>query len=658
MRSIIRLLATARELRPWYVGIVVTSVGVAATALLTPFIIKAATDEVLAQVGGSGGGVRALVWLAVALLVVELANTGLTNLGGYLGDTMTVRLRAILSSRYYAKLLSLPQRYFDTQLTGTVISRLQRSISETTQFLQMFANSFFPTLITVGAVLAVAVAYSWPLALLLLVIYPLFAWLTTLTSKRWQKLEQVKNREFDVAGGRFAEAIGQIRVVKSFVREREELTSFDDHYASAVGVTSVQSRWWHLMDVARRGALNVIFFGIYVIIFVQTAEGAWSLGVMVLLIQLVAMARQPVMMMSYLVDSSQRAVAGTRDYFAVMDELPEPNEVDADPHSPDLSADRVALARARVLDGPAGATAPGASAPPPEDEDEEDDTPITERPAASPAPRPDALRRPAWPVVPGTPAVEFDHVTFGYDEAARVLHDVAFAVSPGERVAFVGESGGGKTTLVNLLLGLYRPDHGTVRLFGTGVGGVPLQTLRSQIGVVFQDASLFSGTIRENITYGRPDATDAEVELAARRANAHDFIARLGRGYDSEIGERGIKLSGGQKQRIAVARAMLKDAPILVLDEATSALDSKSERLVQAGLEELMADRTSLIIAHRLSTISSVDRIVTLAEGRVDEIGTPSELARTGGIYSELLALQASASRADRLRLAAFDITG
>lgn len=633
MRSIIRLLATARELWPWYLGIVAASVGVAVTSLLTPFLIKAATDEVVAQTQGHGGGVPALVWLALGLFAVELANTLLGNVGGFLGDTMTVRLRAILSSRYYAKLLTLPQRYFDTQLTGTVINRLQRSITETTQFLQMFANSFFPTLITVVAVLVVAGVYSWPLALLLLVIYPIFTWLTALTSKRWQRLERGKNREFDLAGGRFAEAIGQIRVVKSFVREREELAWFDARYAGAVGVTSVQSRWWHLMDIARRGTLNLVFFGIYAIIFVQTARGDWSLGVMVLLLQIVAIARQPVTMMSFLVDSSQRAIAGTRDYFAVMDETPEPRAALGELSSPDLTTPVVAPARAAVLAALDADAAPS--------------------PSLAIASR----TRPTWPVVSGAPAVAFDHVSFGYDDAA-VLHDVTFDVAPGERVAFVGESGGGKTTLVNLLLGLYRPDAGSIRLFGVDVAPVGRADLRCQIGVVFQDASLFSGTIRENITYGRPGAPDADVVEAARRANAHDFVARLKRGYDSEIGERGIKLSGGQKQRIAVARAMLKDAPILVLDEATSALDTKAERLVQAGLEELMAHRTSLIIAHRLSTISSVDRIVTLAEGRVDEIGTPAELARSGGIYAELLALQASASKADRKRLAAFDITG
>lgn len=175
-----------------------------------------------------------------------------------------------------------------------------------------------------GAVLVIAGSYYWPLALLLFIVYPLFTWLTALTSRRWQKLEHEKNVELDLAGGRFAEVIGQIRVVKSYVRERQELADFDDHYRAAVTTTHRQSHWWHLMDVARRGSLNLIFFGIYVIIFWRTAAGAFTLGDMVMLLQMIALARTPVMMMSYLVDSSQHAIAGSRSYFEVMDETPSP----------------------------------------------------------------------------------------------------------------------------------------------------------------------------------------------------------------------------------------------------------------------------------------------------------------------------------------------
>jgi ATP-binding cassette subfamily B protein len=175
---------------------------------------------------------------------------------------------------------------------------------------------------------------------------------------------------------------------------------------------------------------------------------------------------------------------------------------------------------------------------------------------------------------------------------------------------------------------------------------------------VFQEPALFSGTVRENIAYGRPDATDAEIEKAARDANAHVFISKFPGGYDTEIGERGLKLSGGQKQRIAIARALLKDAPILILDEATSSLDTRSERQVQSALEHLMKGRTTLIIAHRLSTIQSVDQIVTLQDGAVDEIGMPAELAQSGGIYAQLLALQQGHTERDKQKLKQYDMVG
>ena len=215
----------------------------------------------------------------------------------------------------------------------------------------------------------------------------------------------------------------------------------------------------------------------------------------------------------------------------------------------------------------------------------------------------------------------------------------------------MGESGGGKSTLVNLLLGLYHPSAGHLDVLGHRVDDLTASRLRASVGVVFQESYLFSGTIRDNIAYGKPGATEEEIVDVAKRANAHDFIEAFPDGYDTVIGERGLKLSGGQKQRVSVARAMLKDAPILVLDEATSALDTKAERAVQAGLDELMKDRTTLIIAHRLSTIADVDTIITLEAGRIDEMGSPAELAQSGGIYAELLKLTQSSSAADRRRL-------
>lgn len=616
MNSLTRILRSTRQLWPCYVMVIAASTATALLTLASPFLIKSATDVIVDAVNGGrtmSDATTLVVVIALGLFATELAFTIVHNIGGWFGDVMALRMRQLLSDRYFAKLLSLPQAYFDRQVTGTVISRLDRSILGLTQFIQSVANNFFSMLLTVVLVLGVTAWYYWPLALLLIVIFPLYLWLTALTSRRWMAWETEKNRHIDTAQGRFAEVIGQVKVVKSFVTERRELRLFQQHFAATVSLTKSQSRWWHLMDTVRTGGMNVIFLAIYLVLFLQTLNGHFSLGDMVLLVQLVATIRGPASMMSWMVDSAQKAAAGSRDYFAAMDEAPEPT---VDPVLVDAAS-------------PRGADLVG------------------------PSPDPEPLT----PVSGDAPVIDFDGVSFGYDSgstADQVLHGVSFTAHRGEKVALVGESGGGKSTLVNLLLGLYRPTDGHLRICGHDSDDLTAAQLRSMVGVVFQEPSLFSGTIRENIAYGRPDATDDEIRDVAARANADTFIGAFPDGYDTVIGERGLRLSGGQKQRIAVARAMLKDAPILVLDEATSALDTRAEQAVQAGLEELMVGRTTLVIAHRLSTIASVNTIVTLDNGHVGEIGSPAELATSGGIYAELLRLTASSSAEDRKRLRSF----
>ncbi|MGN1185355.1 MAG: ABC transporter ATP-binding protein, partial [Oliverpabstia sp.] len=237
--------------------------------------------------------------------------------------------------------------------------------------------------------------------------------------------------------------------------------------------------------------------------------------------------------------------------------------------------------------------------------------------------------------------ISFDHVTFHYEEnKENVLSNVNLQVEHGEYVALVGSSGAGKTTLCSLIPRFYDVTDGSVRLDGIDIRKLKLKDLRRQIGIVQQDVYLFAGTVMENIRYGKPEATDEEVVMAARAANAHEFIMNLPQGYDTDIGQRGVKLSGGQKQRLSIARVFLKNPPVLIFDEATSALDNESEKIVQHSLENLAKNRTTFVIAHRLSTIRNAQRILVLTENGIEEEGTHDELMKKGGIYAGLYEMQ------------------
>ncbi|AOY76236.1 ABC transporter ATP-binding protein [Clostridium formicaceticum] len=243
--------------------------------------------------------------------------------------------------------------------------------------------------------------------------------------------------------------------------------------------------------------------------------------------------------------------------------------------------------------------------------------------------------------------IAFRHVTFSYNNKANVLKDISFTVQPGETVAIVGPSGGGKTTLCSLIPRFYEADEGVIEVDDKNIQSITQKSLRQNIGIVQQDVFLFSGTVRENIVYGKIDATDKEIIEAAKKANAHDFIMNLEKGYDTYIGERGVKLSGGQKQRLSIARIFLKNPPILILDEATSALDNETEKVIQESLHQLSENRTTLIIAHRLATIKEANRIMVLTDEGIVEEGNHKTLLEKNGIYTRLYKAQFSALSSD-----------
>lgn len=592
MKDIWRIIRFTTDLKKYYLAISGTTILLAVMTQLQPIFTKIAIDQIQHLFNNGTADVAVVAWCATAIFVTDLAQTLLSNIGGYWGDIMAVRMQKLLSERYYTHLLSLPQKYFDQELSGKIINRMSRGISQITNFMQMVSNNFLQFIFSTIMSLAVVAYFSWQVALMLLTLYPIFIYLTTRTSTKWQDYQKTINEEQDIASGRFAESIGQVRVVKSFLQESRELKFFRGRYNTVVSTTRPQSKYWHKQDVIRRIVLNIIFFAVYAYIFIETARGRYSISTMILLIQYAMLIRIPIFSISFLVDQTQRAVSNTKDYFEAMDVRPE--IVDHE------HATTLAVSKGEII---------------------------------------------------------FDHIRFEYEKGSPVLRDINFTVAPDSKVALVGESGQGKTTLTNLLLRLYEVSDGQIRIDGQNITEVTQASLRAKIGVVFQEPALFSGTIHENIAYSRPGAALKDVEAAAKAANADEFIKKLSNGYETQIGERGLKLSGGQKQRIAIARAILKDAPILILDEATSSLDSKSEHMVQEALERLMKGRTTLIIAHRLSTIQTVDQIITLEDGAVAEIGSPAELAKGDGVYAQLLRLQGSHTEATKRKLKAFEIS-
>ena len=590
MKDIIKIIRYSWILKPYYLWSALFVIIVSLMNQATPFFLKFIVDGL--QRAGKGEVVApSYFWTILGLiLTVSVATTIISNIQGYIGDRLGVKLNSLLSERYYSHILQLPLEYYDNEVAGKITSRLERSIVTISTLMNAFANNFIGFFLTAAITLIILAIYALPVAILLAVLFPFYIWLTSLSSKGWQAKQQGINLDTDINNGRFVESISQIRAVKSFVTELIENRFFSSTRRSIERQSRVQSVEWHWYDIARRLGLNIVFFGIYAYIVLQTFAGRYTLSELVLLLQLVTQAQFPLFASSFIVENIQRAAAGSKDFFEVM--AIEPT--------------------------------------------------IKDEPGCQPL------------IVPSG-KIAFEHVDFAYTSGEQVLHDINFTIEPGTKVALVGESGEGKTTISNLLLRLYSLKGGRVTIDGTDISKITQESLRRQVAVVFQEPALFSGTVRDNLTYGTPKASQEEIQRASHAANASSFIEKLANGYDTEIGERGVKLSGGQKQRIAIARAILKNAPILILDEATSSLDSKAEFEVQQALEKLMKNRSTLIIAHRLSTIASVDIIVGMKGGRVVELGSPTELARASGIYSELLALQ-SPTEANKAMLKRYDL--
>ncbi len=582
MGQIFKIIHFTSRFWKWYLFMGFFVVAVSLLTLVTPLLSKQIVDLIVDQMAGNNLDYSLLVLLLAGILSSDILITFLTTFGQWIGDMLAVKLQTYLSEKFYKHILELHIGYYDNEITGKIVNKMYRGIASITDFIQSMLNNFLPFLLTALVTIILLSRYSLFISLLLTILFPIYILISHGSTLAWRKYEDKKNHLNDLSQGRVFESISGIRVVKAFAAEILELMEFGHKRNEIESLSKSQTKEWHIYDFLRRLCLNIILFAIYTYIIYWTFHKKFTLGEMTLLLQLVNQARFPLFAMSFILGQIQQASAGSNDFFKVLDIK---NEIVDIPGAKKLILNK---------------THPRSS-----------------------------------------PVIEFQKVSFSYEKNQNILNNINFVIYPEEKIALVGESGQGKSTIVNLLLRYYQLGEGRILINNQDISEVLQSSLHENIAIVFQESLLFSGTIKDNIGYGKPGISEAEIIEAAKAANAHEFIVKLPQKYNSIIGERGVKLSGGQKQRIAIARAILKNAPIIILDEATSSLDSKSELLVQQGLDRLLRGRTSIIIAHRLSTISNADHILVISGGTIAQYGTSSQLQKDkSGLYAQLIQLQ------------------
>jgi len=542
-----------------------------------PWILKLVIDKALPE-----KNLPLLLELMGAFTVLFVLRAWLTLVRNRILQFAAMRMVCDLRIRLFAHLQSLSLRYFDTNQTGRTIGRISQDTGEIYNLTNGFLINIIADSVTVLCVLSFLYSIEWRLALAVTAVLPFFV-INYLHHRKKMKLESRKHRDnWDQVMGFLNERVAAARVVKSFAKEQDEITSFTGGInADYFNYSRLVLRNTKLAVVAdllgSLGALIVLAYGGWLVM-----QDRMQIGTLVAFNAYITFIFPPIVRFADLNAIFQRASTSMENIFTMLDTKPE----------------------------------------------------VADLPTAK-----------ALPAVKGE--VEFRDVAFDYDleppgrGRPRTLSGVSFKIPAGKVVAIVGPSGAGKSTIINLIARFYDVAGGALLVDGHDIRTVTTDSLRKQIGIVLQESVLFSGTLEDNIKYGRPDATREQIVEASLAANAHEFITKLPDGYATVVGERGSKLSGGQRQRIAIARAILKDPRILIFDEATSALDTQSERLIQQAMERLMQNRTSFIIAHRLSTIQNADIILVMDKGMLAEMGTHAELLKNeGGLYSKLHALQ------------------
>lgn len=577
-------------LRPYslkVVGIVACIAALAGVALLPPLVVRTMIDDALPN-----GDVVLLDLMVVALLAVPLVSGLIQVMQQYLNNLIGQSIMSDLRYQLYAQLQKQSLRFYTVTQTGQIMSRVNNDVSGVQRVVTETLANLVRDITTIGFTLLTIIALDWRLAILAVVILPTIILPMRRVGKfRNRVARQTQEKQGEVSA--FLQerlGISGFLLARVFGRQRDELSRFKQLNAELMRLqirSNMVGRWFFMFVgvVSAVGPAAVYWYGGR-----QVINGTLSVGTIVAFVAYLGALYRPISQLANIYVDIQGALAIFERIFEYLDLVPDVQERPG--------AVKLARAEGRIALEGVHFTYPPPPPPPPGVD-----------------PPPQRPRRPA-------------------------LEDVSFVIEPGQLVALVGHSGAGKTTATYLIPRFYDPDGGRVTLDGHDLRDVTLESLAAQFGIVTQESFLFHDTLRNNLLYARPEATEEELVAACRAAHIHELIVSLPEGYDTVVGERGFRLSGGEKQRMSIARAILKDPRILVLDEATSSLDSTSEALIQDALEEVMRGRTSVVIAHRLSTVLAADKILVFDGGRVVEEGTHAELLEVDGVYAELYRIQ------------------
>lgn len=563
----------------WFLIVVTVMIGIVkfGIPLMLPLVMKYVVDDLLlSSLAPEQKLVKLIYVVGATFAVFVILRYPVEYFRQYFAQMITSRILFDIRNRLYDHIQKLSLRYYHNHKAGEIISRVMNDVEQTKSLVETGMMNIWLDMITLAIALGIMYFMDAGLTLVSIAILPFYAIAVKKLYKKLKFLTKSRSQSLAEMQGYLYERVSGISVIKSFALEQYEKGQFGRKNGRFLERALAHTRW----NALTNGVINTLtdIAPIMVIAYggYQVVKGHLTVGSLVAFFAYLDRLYGP---LRRLVNSSTELTQATASLERVLEFLREPYDI-AD------GADARQVTRVSGL-------------------------------------------------------IEFDDVWFKYSEDADwVLKHIHFAIQPGETVALVGMSGGGKSSLISLLPRFYDIQKGTISIDRQDIRRMTLKSLRNQIGIVLQDNILFSGTIRENILFGRPEAAMEEVVEAAKAANAHDFIEKLPFGYDTEIGERGVKLSGGQKQRIAIARVFLKNPNIIILDEATSALDLESEHLIQESLERLANNRTTIVIAHRLSTITHADRIILIEHGEIKEMGTHTELMQNNGPYARLFNIQ------------------